>query len=171
MMFVTNPSSDFIILALYPMKGFESDLAPCLASLSTRLTNLFSTCSFFFWILPFSSSIFSFCIYCFYFFHYRFYSLSYQANSSWYGNVCNHMCGICRLILFCKTCIFYLFQYYEEKFFPLIFSKPIPEIAQYAVIIGVVFYWNSKEPFYDQIVSGSFFHVPIRVIIHVLDYR
>src|SRR5659263_389716 len=65
----------------------------------------------------------------FLFFHYRSYSLSYQANSSWYGNVCNHMCGICRLILFCKTCIFYLFQYYEEKFFPLIYSKPIPEIA------------------------------------------
>src|SRR5659263_572029 len=75
-----------------------------------------------------------------------------------------------KLCIYC-FCIFYLFQYYEEKFFPLIFSKPIPEIAQYAVIIGVVFYWNSKEPFYDQIVSGSFFHVPIRVIIHVLDYR
>src|SRR5659263_459804 len=56
MMFVTNPSSDFIILALYLMKGFESDFAPCLASLSTILTILFSTCSFFFWIFQFSSS-------------------------------------------------------------------------------------------------------------------
>ncbi len=45
-----------------PVKGFESDLAPCLASLSTRLTNLSFTCSFFFWTLPFSSSMFSFSI-------------------------------------------------------------------------------------------------------------
>src|SRR3989304_2753138 len=155
MTFVTNPSSDFIILALYPVKGFESDLAPCLASLSTRLTNLSSTCSFFFWISPFFSFFRFQCVYFLFFisgllsshffielgidffdfFHYRFYSLSYQANGSRDGNVCNHMRGISILIPFGKTCIFNLIQYYEEKFFPSLFSKPIPEIAQCTVIV------------------------------------
>src|SRR5665648_744266 len=79
MMFVTNPSSDFVILALYPVKGFESDFAPCLASLSTRLTNLSFTCSFFFWTLPFFSSIFSFSIFFNYINQFLFFLLGFQS--------------------------------------------------------------------------------------------
>src|SRR5664280_647760 len=58
-MFFMNPSSDIIEFTLYPVNFFSSDLAPCLASLSTMLTSLSLVLSFFFAILFSFSSMFS----------------------------------------------------------------------------------------------------------------
>src|SRR5674536_218641 len=59
LMFFMNPSSDIIEFTLYPVNFFSSDLAPCLASLSTMLTSLSLVLSFFFSILFSFSSMFS----------------------------------------------------------------------------------------------------------------